>query len=209
MRLHPTAMRRSMIALPGVALVLTSLAVLVMGGEPPRADHRDREVLEAALKDILNPKNPIYARDEHFFRPPPRTIVLERLAGGAGDAEVFEDQKMISKELVTSWEQRNSGGTIPLKTLGLQGKELIVIDVDELDEEARKRNQSFWGLFWERYPDSWGCARVSLPGYSRGGTAAVVELHISRAEYHPDVWIILLTQVEGRWNVGWRHRETW
>jgi hypothetical protein len=186
--------------------------VLAMGGEPPRVDHRDREVLEAALKDFLNPKNPLlYGNDQRDPMPPPRaiTIVIHRLAGGDGDADVFKDQKMISPELVTSWRRRNSGEPVPLKTLGLQGKEFIVIDVDELDEQAQRMDKPFWQLFWERYPVSVGCAQVSLPGYSRGGTAAVVEIHVSRAEYHPIIYLVRLAKVEGRWSVAWRHLESW
>jgi len=203
--------QRPVMAHPGVAFVLTMLMVLAMGGEPPPVNHRDREVLEAALKDMLNPKNPLYKSDQRDYRPPPRAIaiVLHRLAGGDGDEDVFKDQKMISKELVTSWQRRNSGEPIPLKKVGLQDKQFLVIDVDELDEQAQKMNKSFWDLFWETYPDSVGCAYVSLPGYSRGGTAAVVEIHVSRAEYHPIIWIVLLTKVEGRWKVGWRHFEIW
>jgi hypothetical protein len=116
---------------------------------------------------------------------------------------------MISPELETSWRRRNSGEPIPLKKLGLQGKEFLVIDVCQLDEQAQQANKSFWDLFWERYPHSVGCAQVSLPGYSRGGTAAVVDLHVSRAEYHPIIYLVLLIKTEGGWNVGWRHVETW
>ena len=199
MRLHRMVLRGSMAALLGLVLVATSLMVIAMGGEPPRVDHRDREVLEAALKDILNPKNPLYANGQRDFLPPSRasTIVLHRLVGGEEDADVFKDQKMISGELVTSWRRRNSGEPIPLKTLGLQGKDFIVIDVDELDGQAQKTHKSFWGLFWERYPDSIGCAQISLPGYSRGGTAAVVRFQVGRTEYHPIIYLVLLAKVDG------------
>jgi hypothetical protein len=190
--------------------------VLAMGGERPRVDHRDREVLEAALKDFLNPKNPLmYGNDQRDPKrdpmPPPRaiTIVLHRLAGGDEDSDVFKDQKMISPELVSSWRRRNSGEPIPLKKLGLQGKEFLVIDVCQLDEQAQQAKKSFWDLFWERYPDSVGCAQVSLPGYSRGGTAAVAQFQVSRAEYHPIIYLVLVIKTEGGWNVGWRHVETW
>jgi hypothetical protein len=201
-----------MVALPAPALVATALWVLAMGGEPPRVDYRDREVLEAALRDFLNPKNPVMSgNDQRDPMPPPRaiTIALHRLAGGDHDAEVFKGQKMISAELVTSWRRRNSGEPIPLKKLGLQGKEFIIIDVDQLHEQAQKANQSFWDLFWERYPNSVGCAQVSLPGYSRGGTSAAVEIHVSRAEYHPIIYLVLLVKTQEHWNVGWRALETW
>jgi hypothetical protein len=210
MRLPSIMMRRLVVALPGPALVATSLIVLAMGDEPARVYQQDREVLEAALKDILDPKNPLYKNSESDHRPPPReiTIVLHRLAGDDADADVLKDQKMISAELAKSLRQRNSGEPIPLKKLGLQGKEFIIIDLDELDEQAQKAHRPFWGLFRERYPDTVGCTRLSLPGYTRGGTAAVVVIEVSRAEYHPNIYLILLAKVEGRWNVGWRHLET-
>src|SRR5947207_5711052 len=107
---------------------------------------------------------------------------------------------MISKELASAWERRNSGEPISLRKLGLQDRAFVITDVDKMYEESHNMNKSFWELFWERYPDSCGCATVSLPGYSRGGTAAVVGIHISRAEYHPVIWITLLAKVEGRWN---------
>jgi hypothetical protein len=84
MRLHRMMIARSMIALPAAMLVLTSLMVLVRGGEPPRVDYRDREVLEAALKDMLDPKNPLYRNEKgepYYYGPWPRTIVLHRLTG--------------------------------------------------------------------------------------------------------------------------------
>jgi hypothetical protein len=200
-----------MATLPGLALVATSLMVLARGGEPPRVDHRDREVLEAALKDILDPMNPLYADGQHDLMPPPRalTIGLHRLAGGDDDADIFQRDRMFSQELVTSWRGRNAGEPIPLKTLGLRCKEFRVVDVDELDRQAQKSHKSFWDLFWERYPDAVGCADISLPGYSRGGTAAVVKIVIARAEYHPMIYLVRLAQVEGRCNVAWRHLEIW
>jgi hypothetical protein len=203
--------RGLVVALSGPALIATTLMLLAMGGEPSGVDRRDREVLEAALKDFLNPKNPLYENDKRDLRPPPGPvrIVLHRLAGGDADEEVFKDQKMISAELVASWRRRNSGEPIPLKALGLQGKEFTLIDVDELDEQAQRMNKSFWELFWERYPDSGGYVQFSLPGYSRGGTAAVVEIRVSRTEYHPMIYLVRLAKVEGRWNVAWRHVETW
>jgi hypothetical protein len=201
-----------MIALSGAALALLgAFMVLAAGAEPPRVDARDREVLEAALKDMLNPKNPEYRNEEPDYRPPTRkiTIILDRLAGGDGDKDVFQGQKMISKELMTSWQRRNSGGQIPLEKTGIQDKSFIIVDTDKLYEESQKTNKYFWELFYERYPGSRGYAQVSLPGYSRAGTVAVVEIRITRAEYHPVIWLMLLTQFEGRWNVGWRHVEVW
>jgi hypothetical protein len=211
MRLHGMVMRRLMIVLTGPALVATSLLVLALGEEPPRVDQRDREVLEAALKDILDPKSPLHENGKSDDSPPPRgiTIVLHRLAGSNADEDVFKDQNMISTELVTSWRRRNSGEPISLKSLGLQDKQFVIIDTDELDEQSQKARKSFWELFWGRYPDSVGCAHVSLPGYSPGGTAAVVVIHVSRAEYHPTIYLLRLAKVEGRWIVGWRHLETW
>lgn len=216
MRLHLVAQRWPMAALPGLILVATSLMVLAMGDEPPGVDPRDREVLESALKDLLHPKNPLDANGKPLdadgrreFVPPRRAIMLHRLVDADSDSDVFKRDKMFSEELVASWRRRNSGEPIPLKALGLRGKEFRVIDMDELGRQAQKEHHSFWGLFWEKYPDSVGCAYVSLPGYSRGGTAAIVKIHLARAEYHPMIYLALLAKVEGRWNVGWRHVEIW
>jgi hypothetical protein len=200
-----------MAAVLRLVLVTTPVTGLALGGEPRRVDQRDRKVLEVALRDFLNPKNPSYANAERDIRPPPRvpTIVLHRLVGGDEDADIFIDEKMVPAEVLTSWRRRNAGRPIPLKDIGLQSKEFIAIDLDRLDEEAQKAHKSFWELFWERYPESIGCAQVSLPGYSRGGVAALVEFSVGRGPYHPTIHLVLLAKVEGRWNVKWRHRETW
>ena len=118
MRLHRMVLRGSMAALLGLVLVATSLMVIAMGGEPPkRVDQRDREVLEAALKDILNPKNPLYANGQRDFLPPSRasTIVLHRLVGGEEDADVFKDQEDDFRRTrdILAVSRRNSGGSIP------------------------------------------------------------------------------------------------
>jgi hypothetical protein len=192
-------------------LIATSVIVLGAGDKPLRVDHRDREVLEVALRDFLNPKNPVFANGENdrLSPPAPLTMVIHRLAGGDHDADVFKDQKMVSAELLKSWQRRNSGRPIPLKEIGLQGKEFIVIDVDRFEADAEKEQKSFWELFRERYPNSVGCAHVSLPGYSRVGAAAVVEFSVANNEYHPAIYFVVLANVDGRWSVGWRHLEHW
>jgi hypothetical protein len=205
------AIRRSIIALPAAMLVLTSL-ILVRGGEPPRVNYRDREVLEAALKDMLDPKNPLYRNEKgepNYYGPWPRTIVLHHLTGvDDWDGDQLEYHKMVSRELASAWKQRNSGEPIPLKKLGLQDRALIITDLDKLAEEADKTNKLFVDFFQEKYGDSLGYAFASLPGYSRGGTAAVVVFRCGPS-IHGITWISLLTRVEGRWNVGWRHRKVW
>jgi hypothetical protein len=209
MQLQGTTMGRLMITLPVPLLVVTTLMILAVGDEPPRADQRDREVLEVALKDILDEKNPLHHQGESDDRLPPREITINCLTNGDHDADVLKYQKMITADLATSWRKRNSGNPVPLKKIGLEGKEFRIIDLDKLHVQAQKTNRSFWELFWERYPRSAGCAEVSLPGYSRGGTAAVVVIHLSTDFYHPSVYLTRLAKVEGRWNVGWRHLETY
>src|SRR5262249_40108218 len=103
---HELSAKRVMMARPGVAFALTVLLIVPVGGAPPRADLRDREVLEAALRDIVHQQNTVYERDRRHDKPPSqaRTIVLHRLAGGDDDTDifiytdVFKDQKMVSTE---------------------------------------------------------------------------------------------------------------
>jgi hypothetical protein len=211
MRPHRLQRRGLTVALAGLALIVSSFMVLAMGGEPPGLAQQDREVLEAVLKDFLSPNNPLYQNDERDLRPPsrPARIVLHRLAGGVAGEEILKDQKMITAELAASWRRRNSGDRIPLKTLGIESKAFIIIDADQLNEEALRTKKLFWELFWERYPEVVGCAEVSLPGYTRGATAAVAEFRVSRGEYHPVLYLVRLAKSGGRWNVAWRHREIW
>jgi hypothetical protein len=115
---------------------------------------------------------------------------------------------LVSRELARGWKQRNSGEPIPLKKLGLQDKAFVIIDLYKMFEEADKANKPFVDFFQERYGDSLGYAFASLPGYSRGGTAAVVVFRCGPS-IHGVTWISLLTRVEGRWSVGWRHRKIW
>jgi hypothetical protein len=105
---------------------------------------------------------------------------------------------MISKELFKSWQRRNSGEPIAVKNLGLKGKQFILIDVDTLDKEAQELHKSLWDIFLERYPGVAGCAYITLPGSSKGETAAVVEITVSNFSYHSARWGFLVTKLEGR-----------
>jgi hypothetical protein len=195
-----------MAVLPGLVLVTTYFMVLAIGVEPPRVDHRDREVLEVALKDILNPKNQVYEKDEQHYGPWPRTIVLHRMTyADLSDVDEPDVKKFVSGDLIAGWRRRNSGDEMPVSRLGLSDKALIIADLDKISDEADRKNKFFGELFRERYPDSGGYAITSLSGYSRGGTAALVVFHLGPSP-HGVTWVSLLTEFEGRWKVGWRKR---
>src|SRR5262249_51392748 len=142
MRVHRMVVRRSMAVLLGLVLVTTSLMVLARGGEPPRVDHRDREVLEAALKDILNRKNPVYENDEPRYGPWPRTIVLHRMTDAdLSDVDGPDVKKFFSGDLIAAWRCRNSGDELPVSRLGLGDKALIIADLDKIRDEADRKNK--------------------------------------------------------------------
>ena len=199
MSMDLTSKTRREIVFQALSFVPTTLLVGMVGASPPQVDDRDREVLESALKDILNPKNPVYRNDERHYGPWPRTLVIDRVTyadtGECGDMDDPDIRKLVPRDLIDAWKRRNAKDGLPVSRIGLRDKALVIADLSKIHDEAEKAEQSFEDLFREKYPDAGGFVLVSLPGYSRSGTSALIVFHLG-PHPHGVTWVSLLAKFE-------------
>lgn len=195
---------------PVIAILVAS--VFISGAEPVGVQDRDREVLEAVLNDLTDPRNP-----EHRVLNPDqlnlRGIVLHRMTGlvdgwflGPALEEAVEKRGSI-KDVGAAWLRRNSGPPVPTRDLRLRIKEAQVDDLVAMAEKSGG-GDAFAEAFVKKYPRSWGWVIPTLPGFSRDGRTAAV-LFRDGPSPHGSVYAYQLVRFQDRWNVTWRWHKFW
>ena len=192
-------------------LLAIVLAVsLATGAEVPRVQDRDREVLEASidfLMDVKNEENKDLAFDRDYLD---RTrIVVDNTTVGDRDP-LFETalkvageaKSLYRKEVGAAWSQRNSEPSVPTAAFRFRDRRVVIDDLDALAERAGG-GLSFDLAFRKNHPKARCWVKVSLPGYSRDGSTAVVLFRIG-PDPHGAAWLYQLARFQGRWNVAWR-----
>jgi hypothetical protein len=186
--------------------------VLSSGADPARVQDRDREVLEAVLNDVMDPRNPEY-RGLDPGQLNRRGIVLHRMTGlrdewflGPALEEGVEKRGVI-KEVGAAWSRRNSGPPVPTRELRLRIKEAQLDDLDAMAEKTVGAD-AFADAFVKKHPRSWGWVIPTLPGFSRDGRTAAVLLRDGPSP-HGSVWAYQLVRFQDRWNVTWRWHKFW
>jgi hypothetical protein len=201
-------------------LILVAILAVVMGSDAARLwwlahqdQIRDREVLEAALLDLLDPHVP-ENRDFVRNRRAPRQVVLNlrsySLGSGSsspGDLDDEEQERRLTGELGGDWRRRNSGGTASLGGYGPWDRRIVLDDIDRL-VGASDGQFDFAGRFWAKYPGSRGYVYAYRPGYSADGRTAVVLFSVGPSP-HGMTWLFLMDRTPGGWRVKWRRRHIW
>ena len=159
---------------------------------------RDRAVLDAALADLMDPKNPENGIDFRMAsgRPCPEIVVGEPtypyLTHLPSDAEDATWSDLI---------RRNSGGPILLTGIGLGGnKRVRYDDPDRLSDASMNAGMSFPDYFQKRYPLACGYVWVTLPGYSSDGRKAAVFL-FGGFNPHGQYWEYEMDRTDQGWEV--------
>jgi hypothetical protein len=172
---------------------------------------RDCRVIEAALEDVLDPRNPENAIVYEANGGPDSEIVLNELTFVPWESESQESppqgaEKLAEKEADSDLARRNGGGKFPLRELGLAGRRPIRYDdLVRLDDEALEKREGFYDAFHERYPRACGWLDVSPPGYSRDGKTAIVVF--TRISEHATFWTCTLHRSPTGWQVTHRERD--
>jgi hypothetical protein len=158
---------------------------------------RDRAVLETALADLMDPKNPdnaiAFQANSGSY---PEVVVAEMTYSWLNDSQRDEGEEAWNDLL-----RRNSGGPILITGLGLGGKMRVRYDDPErLYEASANEGTDFRNYFQKRYPRACGFVWVTLPGYSRDGRATVIFFGAGDSPHGVD-WTYDLERTNGGWEV--------
>jgi hypothetical protein len=171
---------------------------------------RDRQVIEAALDHLLDPRNP----ENAIAYPANSGSGLEVVLGQMSYSDHYQGCRSNGEEKGRSAEdearsdlaRRNSGGGLPLDELGTGWRRPIRLDnLERLYEKGVDAGESLWDYFHQRHPSACGWLEVSLPGYSHDGQTAMVRF--ARPSYHGEFWTYVLNKGEPGWEVRKRDHE--
>jgi hypothetical protein len=135
---------------------------------------RDRDVLEAAILDLMDPANPDNAITFQIGDEAGRAVVLDeqtyRWLGQQPNWGEDERAEGLTQTLMDDWSRRNSGGPVSVAGLGFRRARVIFDDVEAMVIAAG----SFPDSFRKRHPNAIGYLYATLPGYSGDGRTAEV-----------------------------------
>lgn len=209
-------MRLLLIVLSVAAAVRSPRFALTAEDDPRKLDKRDREVLTTALKDLTDPKSPLYVGRSAKEKPARSKIVLDRETQRFGRLQAdlvlehAEKEQAFPKELRRDWSRRKAGRPVQVSELGDEGEGILVGDIQALAKRARLSGDrdAFAREFRKAHPEAGRWVSAYLPGYSNDGRTAVVVL-AGGPSPHGLTWVYRLVLVEGRWCVAWRHEHWW
>ena len=172
---------------------------------------RDYAVLEAALDDLANPKNPEYKHGIQVFRERREIVIDEHTWEGnifvAVDESVNSDQeapRRIPDDIRADLRRRNAGPVRSLADFKPANPNIVVRDLDKLFE----RPGGLFGAnveFEKRFPNACCYVGVHLPGYSTEGDSAIIVFQGGPRGDHNVNWVYMLSRKGKRWEVQWRH----
>lgn len=163
---------------------------------------RDRDVLETALADLFDPKNPENAIDFRTpdGRPCPELVLAETTYRWSSNPALDE-----ADDACNDLRRRNSGGPVLIAQLGLgRTRKIRYDDPERLYEASVNAELGLREYFQKNYPRACGYAWVALPGYSRDGRKAVVFFK-GGFSGHATAWTYRLERTDRGWEV--RHRD--
>jgi hypothetical protein len=173
--------------------------------------NRDRQVIEAALNDLMDPQNPENAIEFPAKNTSVIDVVLDEMTYAWCDfapekPRQVERDTIVINEAWSDLERRNGKSVFPVREIGLGVSWLIRYDdLDRLCATAIDKDEPFWDYFQQCHPNASGCLWVVLPGYSRDGRTAVVAF--ARPSYHGQYWKYVLHKTQKGWEVNRRERD--
>jgi hypothetical protein len=177
---------------------------------------RDNEVLEAALNDLANAKNPEY---KYFIqnRGPgkevvinDRTLVADRfidmmLALDKPNRNIDgNDIRIIPIGVQEDFKRRSKAAASSLADFKPANPVVVVEDLDQMLEEPDGFLKDALGAIRKKYPNTWGYVWAYPPGYSKDGKSAVMIFDAPGGRHGGD-WVYMLSKKGKRWEVVWRH----
>jgi hypothetical protein len=171
---------------------------------------RDRQVIEAALDELVDPRNPENAISYPANSVARSEVVLGEMTYPDGFADCESSGqgtgRGVEDETRSDLARRNGGGGLPLKELGPGWRRPIRLDdLERLYERGIEAGEPFWDYFHRCHPNACGWLEVSLPGYSRDGRTAIVRF--ARPSYHGEFWTYALNKNVTGWKVSRREHE--
>jgi hypothetical protein len=173
---------------------------------------RDCRVIEAALDDVLDPRNPENAIVYEEKGGPDAEVVLHELTAtldwsDRGEPAGERPEELAEKQADSDLSRRNGGGVFPVRELGLSARRLIrSADLVQLDDEALEKRSALYEYFQERFPRACGWLDVTLPGYSRDGKTSIV-VFVRYSGGHAAIWSYALRLTPTGWRVARRKRD--
>jgi hypothetical protein len=173
--------------------------------------NRDREVIEAALEDLMDPRNPENAITSSVNGPIGSEIVLNELTWRWS---VFLPREprwegldgTVVDEAFSDLLRRNGGGAFPLSELALRGRWPIQYDdLNRLYIAAVDHEEPFWDYFHRCHPNARGCLWAILPGYSKDGRTAVVGF--AAPHPHGEYWTYTMHKTTKGWEITRREHD--
>jgi hypothetical protein len=174
---------------------------------PPRGRaaeaRRDYAVLEAALDDLADPRNPEHRHHVRNVGYGREVVVHGRLEPedlriGAESLDIDNgDPRKIPAGVLSDFYRRNRVRSLSLADFRPANPNVLVRDLDGLF------GRDPFG-FERRYTKAWGYVRPHLPGYSKDGDSAFVIFDGGPNGMHGLNWYYMLGWEGGRWVVRWR-----
>jgi hypothetical protein len=182
-------------------LLLVSACYLSMPQQgyriPTVARNQDSEVIGAFLETLnasLHDKCVILAKETHAPAIE-REWITNQIRASNANVQGYIDN------LLESYRRRNSGDhSVPTS---LNSPRVRVVSTDELRRLAVEAVGGRERLS-ERFPDAAVVADVSLPGYSRDRSWAILVVFVTRGPFAGEQSVVILHRRGGRWEVEWK-----
>ncbi len=166
----------------------------------PTASQTDRAVLATVLNhEFASDKGTIVleARTATTDTDRRNTVEFGLKKGRMKPVLKGEPARKLGEAVVSDWMRRNRKPT-PLPPLRADRKVIMLTH----KEQERIFAHGWWPAFYKRFPNSTGLTRVSLPGYSKDGSEAVVMLGNQRQGRWGHGTLYFLVRDNGRWRVS-------
>lgn len=176
---------------------------------PPMITLRDREVLDAVIRDLLDPNNPVHelnnSQKPHF----PKEIILDTQTAASSDGDDTLDgeaeKRKIPLKLIAAWKRRNSADRVPTSRFKLANKAIKYLDLDAYYEQGEFQADTD---FHDRYPKAVGWVSPYLPAFADDGLHAIAVVNTGPS-IHGTVWVFQLELRDRQWKVVWRTKRIW
>ena len=125
-----------------------------------------------------------------------KEIVLRRNTEVTGIGPTYDAIKTISKETIENYWDRNSK-SFELKNVINSGIKLTLFD--SLDNSRKMSIKNFWKTFYKKYPNSNGIVELSLIGYNKEKTQALLCIGVNTDYLVGAGYFVFFEFINGRW----------
>lgn len=126
-----------------------------------------------------------------------KEIVLRRNTDVTGIGPAHNAVKSISRETIENYWERNSK-SFELKSINSDIKLTLF---DSLDNSKQISIRKFWRLFYKKYPESNGIVELSMIGYNREKTQALMCIGVNSNYLMGEGFFVFFELVNGKWKI--------